>query len=147
MQRFYRVSNNILADSDAFIDTPVGDEVRAFYLPVFTADHPAAALRTARALLLATGHGESGGPWIPVGAGVHTGQAFVGTVGVEGTDEHDVTVLGTLPTSRDASLRWLIEGRFSLAKPHIPRQSSTSAIPSAAQSSCEDALPLSMPGS
>jgi adenylate cyclase len=95
-----------MADSDAFIDTPVGDEVRAFYLPVFTADHPAAALRTARELLLATGHGDVGGPWIPVGAGVHTGQAFVGTVGVEGTDDYDVTVLGDVAnvTGRLASL-------------------------------------------
>jgi adenylate cyclase len=106
LHRFYRVSNNIMADSDAFIDTPVGDEVRAFYLPVFTADHPAAALRTARELLLATGHGDVGGPWIPVGAGVHTGQAFVGTVGVEGTDDYDVTVLGDVAnvTGRLASL-------------------------------------------
>ena len=106
MQRFYRVSNSLFSESDAFIDTPVGDEVRAFYLPVFTADHAAAALRTARELLIATGHGDAGGPWIPVGAGVHTGQAFVGTVGVEGTDEYDVTVLGDVAnvTGRLASL-------------------------------------------
>ncbi|MFN2485240.1 MAG: adenylate/guanylate cyclase domain-containing protein, partial [Acidimicrobiia bacterium] len=70
MHRFYRVSNSVFAESDAFIDTPVGDEVRAFYFPVFTPEHAAAAMRTARALLLATGHGEVGGPWIPVGAGL-----------------------------------------------------------------------------
>jgi len=106
MRRFYRVSNGLFADSDAFIDTPVGDEVRAFYFPVFAADHAAAALRTARELLIATGHGVAGGPWVPVGAGVHTGQAFVGTVGVEGTDEYDVTVLGDVAnvTGRLASL-------------------------------------------
>ncbi|MGH8957238.1 MAG: adenylate/guanylate cyclase domain-containing protein [Acidimicrobiia bacterium] len=106
MQRFYRVSNTVFAESDAFIDTPVGDEVRAFYFPVFTPDHAAAAMRAARELLLATGHGEVGGPWIPVGAGLHTGQAFVGTVGVEGTEEYTVTVLGDVAnvTSRLASL-------------------------------------------
>lgn len=106
MQRFYRVSNNVFADSDAFIDTPVGDEVRAFYFPVFTPEHATAAMRTARELLLATGHGSAEGPWIPVGAGLHTGQAFVGTVGVEGTDNYDVTVLGDVAnvTARLASL-------------------------------------------
>lgn len=106
MQRFYRTSNSVFAQSDAFIDTPVGDEVRAFYFPVFTPDHAAAALRAAQELLLATGHAEAGGPWIPIGVGVHTGQAFVGTVGVEGTDNYDVTVLGDVAnvTGRLASL-------------------------------------------
>jgi adenylate cyclase len=106
MQRFYRVGNSVFAESDAFIDTPVGDEVRAFYFPVFTPDHAGSALRTARELLLATGHGESEGPWIPVGVGIHTGEAYVGTVGVEGSDEYDVTVLGDVAnvTARLASL-------------------------------------------
>jgi adenylate cyclase len=38
-----------------------------------------------------TGH-ESGAPWIPLGAGVHTGISFVGTVG-EG-DAIDFTAVG-----------------------------------------------------
>lgn len=106
MQGFYRVSHNVFTESDAFVDTPVGDEVRAFYFPVFTPDHAAAAMRTALALLAATGHGSSEGPWIPVGVGIHTGEAFVGTVGVEGTDEYDLTVLGDVAnvTARLASL-------------------------------------------
>lgn len=94
MQRFYRVSNEVFVESDAFIDSPVGDEVRAFFFPVFTPDHAAKAIRTAENLLLATGHRDADGPWIPVGAGLHTGPAFVGTVGVEGTDKYDVTALG-----------------------------------------------------
>ncbi len=106
MQRFYRVSNNVFTTSDAFIDTPVGDEVRAFYFPVFTADHATAGLRTAQELLLATGHGDAGGPWIPIGVGLHTGQAYVGTVGVAGTEGYDLTVLGDVAnvTGRLASL-------------------------------------------
>lgn len=94
MQRFYRVSNDVFVDSDAFIDSPVGDEVRAFYFPVFTPDHAATAIRTAQNLMLATGHADGAGPWISVGAGLHTGAAFVGTIGIEGTEEFDVTVLG-----------------------------------------------------
>lgn len=44
--------------------------------------------------MLATGHADGDGPWISVGAGLHTGAAFVGTIGIEGTEEFDVTVLG-----------------------------------------------------
>lgn len=94
MHRFYRVSNDAFVESDAFIDTPVGDEVRAFFFPVFTPDHAAAAVRTAQALLRATGHSDPKGPWIPVGVGLSSGSAFVGTVGVEGTAGFDLTALG-----------------------------------------------------
>ena len=31
--------------------------------------------------MVATGHADAGGPWLPLGAGVHTGPAWVGTVG------------------------------------------------------------------
>ena len=106
MQRFYRVSNDVFIESDAFIDSPVGDEVRAFFFPVFTPDHAAAAIRTAQSLLLATGHGEADGPWIPVGVGLHSGPAFVGTVGVEGTPGFELAALGDVVnvTGRLASL-------------------------------------------
>jgi adenylate cyclase len=94
MQRFYRVSNEVLIDSDAYIDKPVGDEVIATYLPLFAGDHAAKAIRAAQDLLIATGHADPDGPWLPVGAGVHTGPVYMGTVGVEGTDELNITVLG-----------------------------------------------------
>jgi adenylate cyclase len=55
-------------------------------------DHAAKAIGAARALLFATGHGSLEGPWIPVGAGVHTGVAFVGSVGDRGVS--DFTALG-----------------------------------------------------
>jgi adenylate cyclase len=35
----------------------------------------------AQDLLRATGHGDPGGPWVPVGAGVHAGRAWFGMVG------------------------------------------------------------------
>ena len=38
-------------------------------------------MTTARALLEATGHADPAGPWVPLGAGVHTGTAWVGAVG------------------------------------------------------------------
>lgn len=94
MQRFYKVSNRVFIDSDAFIDKPVGDEVIAMYFPLFAEDHAALAIQASQDLLAATGHGQPDGPWMPVGVGVHTGVAYVGTVGVDGTDEYDITALG-----------------------------------------------------
>jgi adenylate cyclase len=38
-------------------------------------------VETALSLLRATGHADPEGPWLPVGAGVHTGVAWVGAVG------------------------------------------------------------------
>jgi adenylate cyclase len=55
-------------------------------------DHAATAIDSARQLLRETGHGSAVGPWIPVGAGVHTGIAFVGSVGEGGVT--DFTALG-----------------------------------------------------
>jgi adenylate cyclase len=43
-------------------------------------DHAGAAVRAARDLLAAVGHGDAEGPWLPLGAGVNTGIAFVGMV-------------------------------------------------------------------
>jgi adenylate cyclase len=95
MQRFYRASTSVFIDSDAFLDKPVGDEVIALYFPLWGADHAAKGIRAAQKLLRETGHADPGMPWIPVGAGVHTGLAYVGTVVVGGkSGDYDVTALG-----------------------------------------------------
>jgi adenylate cyclase len=94
MNRFYNVAISLFTRSDAFIDKVVGDEVVALYLPAFAgANHAERAILDCRDLLAATGHGASGGPWLPVGAGVHTGRAFVGSVGPPG-GHTDFTALG-----------------------------------------------------
>ncbi|HEV8053503.1 MAG TPA: adenylate/guanylate cyclase domain-containing protein [Candidatus Limnocylindrales bacterium] len=54
--------------------------------------HPAKGIEAAKALLVATGHRDTGGPWLPVGAGVHTGIAWMGAVG-EGAHS-ELTALG-----------------------------------------------------
>jgi adenylate cyclase len=65
----------------------VGDEVVALFLPVLAgADHASDAVEAARELLRAAGHGSPDGPWIPLGAGVHTGPAYVGSIGDTVTD-------------------------------------------------------------
>jgi adenylate cyclase len=94
MNRFYRASSEVLFEADAIIEKFVGDEVVALFLPFLAGrEHARKAVDAAEALLQATGHGTSDGPWIPLGAGVHTGSAFVGVVSsAEGTS--DFTALG-----------------------------------------------------
>jgi adenylate cyclase len=81
MQRFYAAATSVLFEHQALLDKIVGDEVVGFFLPFMTGDrHPEAAVRTARALFRAVGYGSQDGPWVPLGAGVHTGETFVGYV-------------------------------------------------------------------
>ena len=95
MDRFYKVSSAILYEQDAIIDKYVGDEVVAIFIPALAQDaHAGRALAAATALLKATGHGDPGGPWLPVGAGIATGVAYVGAVGA---GEHvEFTALGDI---------------------------------------------------
>lgn len=94
INRLYKTATEIMVRSDALIDKIMGDQVAAMYVPGFAgAAHPRRAIEAARQILIATGHARPEGPWIPIGAGVHTGIAFVGSVGSEeGTA--DITVLG-----------------------------------------------------
>jgi adenylate cyclase len=94
INRFYNAATQVLVRSDALIDKIIGDQVAAMFVPGFVGPaHAARALEAAQRLLEATGHDDRNGPWIPLGAGVHTGVAFVGSVGSEnGTS--DITVLG-----------------------------------------------------
>jgi len=92
MARFYVAAAHVVDHRDGIVDKFVGDEVVALFIPGFAGpDHAADAVAAAQELLAATGHGDEE-PWIPVGAGVHTGIAYVGTVG-EG-DAFDFTALG-----------------------------------------------------
>lgn len=95
MNRFYKAATEVLIRTDAVIDKLVGDEVIGLYLPLFTgSNHARPAVLAARELLLATGHGEERDPWLPIGIGVHTGLAYVGTVGGAEDTVSDITALG-----------------------------------------------------
>jgi adenylate cyclase len=103
--RFFSVSSQVLLRSHAWVDRLVGDQVIGMYIPYFVGPHPErVAINAAQDLLHATGHGEAGGPWIEVGVGVHSGAAFIGTVGSP-ESVTDITVLGDVPniTARLAS--------------------------------------------
>lgn len=92
MARFYGTAARMIDRRDGIVDKFVGDEVMALFIPGFAGDdHAADAIAAGRDLLIETGNG-GGEPWILVGAAVHTGIAYVGTVG-EG-DARDFTALG-----------------------------------------------------
>ena len=93
LDRFYATATRTVIDHDGSIDKFVGDELVAMYFPLLSGErHAERAVATAKALLEATGHRGPDGPWLPLGAGVHTGPAWVGAVG-EGP-RTDLTALG-----------------------------------------------------
>jgi adenylate cyclase len=93
LDRFYGVATAVVFEHDGSVDKFVGDELVAFFFPLMTGDgHAGRAIEAGQALLRATGHGGPGGPWVPLGAGVHTGPAWVGAVGDETHTE--LTALG-----------------------------------------------------
>jgi adenylate cyclase len=95
LNRFYRVSTEVLIRHDAIIDKLIGDEVMALFVPGFCgSEYRRRAGEASMALLKALGYGESAEPWLPLGIGVNSGVAFVGNVGAEGTV--DFTALGDM---------------------------------------------------
>jgi adenylate cyclase len=94
INRFYSTSTEIMVHTDALIDKIIGDQVAGMYVPgIAGQDHPRRAIEAAKKILEDTGHKSSEEPWIQLGVGVHTGTAFVGSLGSEqGTT--DITVLG-----------------------------------------------------
>ena len=93
INRFYNTATDILANSDAIIDKIIGDQAAGIYVPGFAGDqHARRAIEAGKKILQRTGHGGSTEPWIPLGVGIHTGTAFVGSLGTGGVT--DITVLG-----------------------------------------------------
>jgi adenylate cyclase len=106
LNRFYRIGTDVMLRHDGLVDKFVGDEVIGlFFAGISGTGHTAAAIRAARALLDAVGRADASenGP-IPVGAAVHTGDAFVGSTGAGGAVS-DFTALGDVvnTTARLAS--------------------------------------------
>lgn len=94
INRFYNAATQVMIRTDALIDKIMGDQAAGIYVPGFAGkDHAQRAIHAAQEIMNAVGYGKSDGPWLSIGAGVHTGIAFVGSVGsAEGTT--DITVLG-----------------------------------------------------
>jgi len=93
LDRFYRVAADVLFAHDAVLDKFVGDEVVAIFIPALSGElHASRAVAAGQALLAATGHANGGDVWLPLGIGVHSGEAFVGAVGDRGGP--NLTALG-----------------------------------------------------
>jgi adenylate cyclase len=93
MDRFYDTAAAVVFDHDGIVDKFVGDELVAMFFPLLSGErHAERGLDAARALLEAAGHADAGGSWVPLGAGLHSGTAWVGAVG-EGTHT-TLTALG-----------------------------------------------------
>jgi adenylate cyclase len=95
MNRFYEAAINVLVQEKAFIDKLVGDEVTALFIPGYAGEeHARRAVEAGQALLQATGHADPDGPWVPVGVGIHTGMAWVGSIAGAKGAASDFTALG-----------------------------------------------------
>ena len=94
INRFYQVSSKVLIDGGALLGRLAGDEAIGFFVPGMAGpEYPRAAFDSAVELLQVTGHADAGGPWIPLGVGVHAGNAFVGLVG-DPSGAMELTALG-----------------------------------------------------
>jgi len=94
ISRFFAVASDVIVRSGAVLDRLVGDQAIGLYLPGFAGHaHRTLAINAAKELLRLTGHGSASGPWIPLGVGIHTGVAFVGSVG-DANIATDITALG-----------------------------------------------------
>jgi adenylate cyclase len=93
--KFYKETSKTLIERNAMVNRLMGDQVIALFVPRFVGkNHAEVAVAAAKDLLRVTGHGQGKEPWVPVGAGVHTGTAYVGAVGAaDGVTE--IAVLGS----------------------------------------------------
>jgi adenylate cyclase len=92
LNRFYQLASDAIFRYDGTLDKLVGDQVMAFFgAPIERKDHPRRAVETALEIMREV-MDPTAQLGLRVGAGISTGEAFVGNVG--GTDVTDYTVLG-----------------------------------------------------
>ena len=92
---FYEVATDVLVRTDAFVDRLVGDEVIGLFVPAFAGqEHSKRAIEAAQQLVYRLENGAAQKTRLPIGVGVHTGNAYVGVV--QGAEEgiSDFTALG-----------------------------------------------------
>ena len=94
IKRFYRTAASVMFDTNAIVEKLVGDAVTGFYTSGFSkGNHAEVAVEAARRILRDIGCGDPAGPWVPVGIGVHTGIAYVGTVKTD-SNISNIAILG-----------------------------------------------------
>ena len=93
VQRFYLRAAKAIDDNDGLIDKFLGDGIMVLFVPVVAGgQHARHAIEAGEALLTAVGDPILVKGGVRVGVGVHTGDAFVGAIGID--DKLDFTALG-----------------------------------------------------
>ena len=93
LNHFYGVAAQLVFDLDGTLDKMVGDQVMAFFgAPFRPEDHPQRAVQTAVAIVSSLERVAEEPNSLRVGAGVATGQVFMGNVGE--VEVRDFTVIG-----------------------------------------------------
>jgi adenylate cyclase len=92
LNRFYALASEAIFEYDGTLDKLVGDQVMAFFgAPLENRDHPVSAVQVALRILRSVNEFVLADR-LQVGAGIATGEAFVGNVGAGAVT--DYTVLG-----------------------------------------------------
>ena len=93
IQAYYRTAAAAIDANGGIIDKFLGDGVMALFIPVITGEnHAGRAIDAGRAILAGVERDGLPRQGLMVGAGVHTGEAFVGVVGSD--EKIDFTALG-----------------------------------------------------
>ena len=93
LQAYYRTAARAIDANGGVIDKFLGDGVMALFIPVITGEnHAARAIRSGQAILAGVERDGLARRGLMVGAGVHSGEAFVGVIG--GDEKLDFTALG-----------------------------------------------------
>jgi adenylate cyclase len=93
IQAYYRSAATAIELNGGIIDKFLGDGVMALFIPVIAGEnHAARAIDAGRAILAGVERDDLTRKGLMVGAGVHTGDAFVGVVGSD--EKVDFTALG-----------------------------------------------------
>ena len=93
LQDYYRAAAGAVDANGGIVDKFLGDGVMALFVPVITGEnHAGRAIAAGRAVLDAVHRSGLDRKGLMVGAGIHSGEAFVGVVGAD--EKLDFTALG-----------------------------------------------------
>jgi adenylate cyclase len=94
INRFYRAATDVFYRNNGLVEKLLGDKVAGFFVPGFAGrNYPQVAVQAGMEALRAMGYGTVSGPWMPVGVGIHTGIAYIGSVEAEG-GVSNISILG-----------------------------------------------------
>jgi adenylate cyclase len=93
MEEYYRYAAVAVDENGGIIDKFMGDGVMALFIPAISGEnHAERAILAGRAILAAVERNVLGDKGLLIGAGVHSGQTFVGVIG--SGEKTDFTALG-----------------------------------------------------